>query len=61
MAQFALAGLLEDGTIDRHLRRAGRIYTQRYQILRAALAGLSWATPSMPCSGADDIWSGRFE
>jgi GntR family transcriptional regulator/MocR family aminotransferase len=39
MAQFALAGLLEDGTIDRHLRRAGRIYTQRYQILRAALAG----------------------
>jgi GntR family transcriptional regulator/MocR family aminotransferase len=39
MAQFALAGLLEDGTIDRHLRRAGRIYTQRFQIVRAALAG----------------------
>jgi GntR family transcriptional regulator / MocR family aminotransferase len=39
MAQFTLAGLLEDGTVDRHLRRAGRIYTQRYQIVRAALAG----------------------
>jgi GntR family transcriptional regulator / MocR family aminotransferase len=39
LAQFALAGLLEDGTFDRHLRRAGRIYTQRYQIVRAALAG----------------------
>jgi GntR family transcriptional regulator/MocR family aminotransferase len=39
MTQAALAGLLEDGTIDRHLRRAGRIYTQRYQIVRAALAG----------------------
>jgi len=39
MAQATLAGLLEDGTIDRHLRRAGRIYTQRYQIVRAALAG----------------------
>jgi GntR family transcriptional regulator / MocR family aminotransferase len=47
MAQAALAGLLEDGTIDRHLRRAGRIYTQRYQIVRAALAGpLSpWLSP----------------
>jgi GntR family transcriptional regulator/MocR family aminotransferase len=39
MAQAALAGLLEDGTIDRHLRRAGRTYTQRYQVVRAALAG----------------------
>ncbi len=39
MAQFALAGLLEDGTVDRHLRRAGRIYSQRYQLVRAALAG----------------------
>jgi GntR family transcriptional regulator/MocR family aminotransferase len=39
MAQYALAGLLEDGTVDRHLRRAGRIYSQRYQIVRAALAG----------------------
>ena len=39
MAQAALAGLLEDGTIDRHLRRAGRIYTQRYHLVRAALAG----------------------
>jgi GntR family transcriptional regulator/MocR family aminotransferase len=39
MTQAALAGLLEDGTIDRHLRRAGRIYTQRYQTVRAALAG----------------------
>jgi GntR family transcriptional regulator / MocR family aminotransferase len=39
MAQATLAGLLEDGTLDRHLRRAGRIYTQRYQVVRAALAG----------------------
>jgi GntR family transcriptional regulator/MocR family aminotransferase len=39
MAQFALAGLLEDGTVDRHLRRVGRIYSQRYQLVRAALAG----------------------
>ena len=39
MTQSALAGLLEDGTIDRHLRRAGRSYSQRYQLVRAALAG----------------------
>jgi GntR family transcriptional regulator / MocR family aminotransferase len=39
LTQLALAGLLEDGTVDRHLRRAGRIYSQRYQIVRAALAG----------------------
>jgi GntR family transcriptional regulator / MocR family aminotransferase len=39
MAQCALASLLEDGTVDRHLRRAGRIYSQRYQLVRAALAG----------------------
>lgn len=39
MAQFALAGLLEDGTLDRHLRRTGRIYSQRHQLVRAALAG----------------------
>ncbi len=39
MAQYALAGLLEDGTVDRHLRRAGRIYRQRHQLVRAALAG----------------------
>jgi DNA-binding transcriptional MocR family regulator len=39
MTQFALAGLLEDGTVDRHLRRTGRIYSQRHQIVRAALAG----------------------
>jgi GntR family transcriptional regulator/MocR family aminotransferase len=47
MAQATLAGLLEDGTIDRYLRRAGRIYTQRYQVVRAALAGpLSpWLSP----------------
>lgn len=47
MAQSVLTALLEDGTIDRHLRRAGRIYTQRYQIVRAALAG-----PLSPWLGA---------
>src|SRR5205814_8121855 len=41
------AGRLADGTIDRHLGRAGRIYTQRYQVVRAALAGplRPWLSP----------------
>ncbi|MGD0241598.1 MAG: PLP-dependent aminotransferase family protein [Streptosporangiaceae bacterium] len=47
MAQFALASLLEDGTVDRHLRRASRIYHHRYEIVRAALAG-----PLSPWLGA---------
>ena len=49
-----LTRVLEDGTVDRHLRRAGRIYSQRYQIVRAALAGpLSpWLTALPAQAGA---------
>jgi GntR family transcriptional regulator / MocR family aminotransferase len=47
LAQLALARLLNDGTFGKHIRRAGRVYAQRYQILRAALAGplARWLTP----------------
>jgi GntR family transcriptional regulator / MocR family aminotransferase len=38
-AQLALAGFIYDGLLDKHLRRAGRIYGQRHQMLQAALAG----------------------
>lgn len=52
-AQFALAALLDDGTFDRHVRRTGRVYSQRHQILRAALAGpLSpWLTAVLSHAG----------
>lgn len=38
LTQLALARLLDDGTFGKHLRRTGRVYGQRHQILRAALA-----------------------
>ena len=37
--QLALASFLGDGSFDRHLRRSGRVYTQRHQILQSALSG----------------------
>src|SRR5262249_35100053 len=37
--QRALAGLLADGTMDRHLRRAGRAYRARHGILVEWLSG----------------------
>ena len=38
-AQLALAGFINDGQFDKHLRRTGRVYGQRHRILQAALAG----------------------
>lgn len=38
-AQLALAGFINDGLLDKHLRRTGRIYAQRHRILQTALAG----------------------
>ncbi len=37
--QLALATFIDDGSFDRHLRRARRVYGQRYRLLRDALAG----------------------
>jgi GntR family transcriptional regulator / MocR family aminotransferase len=38
-AQLALASFIDDGLLDKHLRRTGRIYSLRHQILQSALAG----------------------
>jgi GntR family transcriptional regulator/MocR family aminotransferase len=38
-AQLALAGFINDGLLDKHLRRTRRVYAQRHQILQAALSG----------------------
>jgi GntR family transcriptional regulator/MocR family aminotransferase len=37
--QLALASFIDDGLLDKHLRRTGRIYSHRHQILQSALAG----------------------
>lgn len=37
--QLALAGFINDGSFDKHLRRARRAYGQRHRLLRDALAG----------------------
>jgi GntR family transcriptional regulator / MocR family aminotransferase len=37
--QAALAGFIEDGLLDKHIRRSTRIYNQRRQIIDAALSG----------------------
>ena len=37
--QTALAGFIEDGLLDKHIRRSRRVYADRHQILTAALAG----------------------
>ena len=38
-AQTALAGFIEDGLLDKHLRRARRVYAERHQLLTRALSG----------------------
>jgi GntR family transcriptional regulator / MocR family aminotransferase len=38
-AQLALASFIDDGLLDKHLRRTGRIYSHRHQILQSSLAG----------------------
>jgi GntR family transcriptional regulator/MocR family aminotransferase len=37
--QTALAGFIEDGLLDKHIRRSRRVYADRHHILTAALAG----------------------
>lgn len=37
--QLALASFIDDGLLDKHLRRTGRIYSHRHQLLQSALAG----------------------
>ncbi|HEY2242323.1 MAG TPA: PLP-dependent aminotransferase family protein [Streptosporangiaceae bacterium] len=37
--QTALAGFIEDGLLDKHIRRSRRVYAERHRILTAALAG----------------------
>jgi GntR family transcriptional regulator/MocR family aminotransferase len=50
-AQFALAAFINDGLLDKHLRRARRIYQQRHRVLQAALAGpLSAHLTPITCS-----------
>jgi GntR family transcriptional regulator / MocR family aminotransferase len=37
--QTALAGFIEDGLLDKHIRRSRRVYADRHHILTAALSG----------------------
>jgi GntR family transcriptional regulator/MocR family aminotransferase len=37
--QTALAGFIEDGLLDKHIRRSRRVYNERRQLIDAALAG----------------------
>ena len=37
--QAALAGFIEDGLLDKHIRRSGRAYAERHQLLAEALSG----------------------
>jgi GntR family transcriptional regulator / MocR family aminotransferase len=37
--QAALAGFIEDGLLDHHLRRARRVYAERHHLLTQALSG----------------------
>ena len=37
--QTALAGFIEDGLLDKHIRRSRRVYADRYHILTEALSG----------------------
>jgi GntR family transcriptional regulator/MocR family aminotransferase len=37
--QTALAGFIEDGLLDKHIRRSRRVYGDRHHILTAALSG----------------------
>jgi GntR family transcriptional regulator/MocR family aminotransferase len=37
--QTALAGFIEDGLLDKHIRRSRRVYADRHHILTTALAG----------------------
>lgn len=37
--QIALAGFIEDGLLDKHIRRSRRVYAERHQMLTEALSG----------------------
>ena len=37
--QTALAGFIEDGLLDKHIRRSRRVYADRHHVLTAALSG----------------------
>jgi GntR family transcriptional regulator / MocR family aminotransferase len=37
--QSALAGFIDDGLLDKHIRRSRRVYTERHQMLTEALSG----------------------
>jgi GntR family transcriptional regulator / MocR family aminotransferase len=37
--QTALAGFIQDGLLDRHIRRSRRVYAERHHILTEALSG----------------------
>lgn len=37
--QTALAGFIEDGLLDQHIRRCGRVYAERHHLLAEALFG----------------------
>jgi len=37
--QIALTGFIEDGLLDKHIRRSRRVYADRHRIVTAALAG----------------------
>jgi GntR family transcriptional regulator/MocR family aminotransferase len=37
--QTALAGFIDDGLLDKHIRRSRRVYTERHHMLTQALSG----------------------
>jgi len=39
VTQTALAGLIDDGLLDQHLRRSRRVYAERHHLLTEALSG----------------------
>jgi GntR family transcriptional regulator / MocR family aminotransferase len=51
--QAALAGFIDDGLLEAHLRRARRVYAQRHRILTDALSGplASYLTAHVPGAG----------
>ena len=51
--QAALAGIIEDGLLDKHLRGARRVYAERHHILAQALSGplASFLTARIPGAG----------
>jgi GntR family transcriptional regulator/MocR family aminotransferase len=65
--QIALAGFIDDGLLDKHIRRSRRVYAERHHILTGALrdgalAGyLSARTPNAGLHVAAVLRDGRGE